>query len=154
MSISAFFEYLGALLGNWRWSWGAVRHGDNHLFLRIWDDEKCTVDGNWYMRVTAFEYYAGRNRDLGLQERLRHIELIRQGTLTYMIICKATDPQAAPCSIKCFDQDDLSLCEHLQEHNGSLWLERRESVPAYQIHCEAFPPRSSDSASHGPLMGL
>ena len=153
MPISAFFAYLGAPLRNRRWSWGAVRLGDNHLFLRVWDDEKITLNGNWYMRLTAFEHYASRNRDLGWQERLRHIELIRQGTPTYMMICKVIDPQAAPRTIKNFDQDDLYLGGHLQEHNGDLWLERKDPVPAFQLHREAFPPHASEVTSRPHMTG-
>ena len=40
MSLTQFFDQLGAPLANSRWSWGAQRARDGVVFMRVWQDEK------------------------------------------------------------------------------------------------------------------
>ena len=54
MSISAFFEQtLGANLRNIRNSWGAYNPNTNQLFLRVWNDQLQTLNGDEYIYVLS-----------------------------------------------------------------------------------------------------
>jgi hypothetical protein len=125
---SDLFRYLGAPLHNVRWSWGGVRSTDNTVVLRVWQDKKRRIDGKWYMELTDHRAYRGNESDAGFQERLKHVELIRSGTKTLMVMCLATDPAAQPRDIKSFDQRDVFVGGRLIQADDDWWLERVDRV--------------------------
>lgn len=113
---------LRAPLTNPRWSWGAVRN-DGVVFLRVWQDEKIKRDGKWFMRITAYAEFASAPGNLGWQERLQRVDLIRDGALAYMVMCEAVDPRADPRSIRDFDKNEVFVGGRLLEHANDFWLE-------------------------------
>lgn len=96
MTLTDLFGHLGAPLSHHRWSWGAVRPEDGAVFVRVWQDEQRRIDGAWFTQVT----YCGFSNDnpsnlLGYMERLKHVELVRDGAPSYMVMCKARDIRAS-----------------------------------------------------------
>ena len=126
MSLTDFFESLGAPLANNRWSWGAVRE-DGCVFLRVWQDGTSRKDGKLLVQVTHLEKYGdGRGRDnLGYAERLGHVDMIRKGAKSYLVMCLAQDPSVhdSPRVIKSFNSKDLFVGGPLHEIDGDSWVE-------------------------------
>src|SRR5262245_791081 len=106
MSLSDLFKLLGAPLANVRWSWGSVRESDSAVFLRVWQDETRLIDRKRYARVISTEAFKGREDNLGYVERIEHVNRIRNGAPSYMIMCVAKDTKARPRSIATFNRDD------------------------------------------------
>lgn len=123
MTQTEMFKRLGAPLANSRWSWGAVRAGDNAVFLRVWQDRQTRQDGRLYFMVTHHEKYAGKEDNLGYQERLVHVDLIRAGAPCYMIMCLAKDVEAAPRKIKDFNRGEVFVGGKVMELGGDIWVE-------------------------------
>jgi hypothetical protein len=133
MSQKALFEKLGAPLKNFRWSWGGKRISDGAVFLRVWKDE---IDINRkFMRVTKNKLFHKRvPKHPGYRERLEHLALIRNGALSYMVICFAKDVHAIPRSIKSFNSDYLYLGGKLKiDAEGDSWLEIIKPAPVRDI---------------------
>ncbi len=130
MTLTEFFTYLGAPLVNQRWSWGGVRPSDGAVFLRVWQDEGRKLDGSSYTQVTFTKFFADNNSSLGYAERLQHIESIRSGQPSYMIMCVARDTGASPREVAMFNRDDIFVGGRLVEIDGDYWLERINRLPA------------------------
>jgi hypothetical protein len=128
MSPTELFNTLGAPLTNNRWSWGAVRQ-DGIVLLRVWDDEKMNLSDHKYVRITAYEYFRNKSGDLGWNERLKHLELIKDGAQAYMVICFAVDVNAAPRKISTYSKQMLWKAGKWIEHEGDVWLEIVSTVP-------------------------
>ena len=133
MSISGFFEKLGAPLHNKRWSWGSVRKADGAVFLRVWQDEKVVIDKLPVMMVTHHDKYASNPDDLGYQERLSHIELIRNGVRCYMVMCRAKDPNKSPREIASWNKEVLFEGGEIVEMNGDTWIKVRTKVKVAEV---------------------
>lgn len=129
MNQKTLFERLEAPLGNVRWSWGAVRQRDGAVFLRVWQDECRKFDNRLFMRITEHDYFSKNDpTNLGWQERLKHVELIRKGSLSYMIMCVAEDMNATPRKVQSFNKEVVFRGGHLVEHDGETWLELGERI--------------------------
>lgn len=139
MTQTQFFEWLGAPLNNVRWSWGAVR-SDGTVFLRVWQDETLKHAGRRFMRATKHEVFIDDQANLGYQERLRHIDLVRGGAETYLIMCEANPALLPEREIKDFDSDDLFLAGEVLDLDGNAWLELRSRVPARTVRLHTKPP--------------
>jgi hypothetical protein len=125
MTLSDLFAYLGAPLTNMRWSWGSVRETDEAVFLRVWQDEGGKIDGRYFTRISSNTYYmANEPTNLGYMERLRHIELIRRGAKSYMIMCRGREIEGSPTEIVGFDDNELFVGGELIEIDGESWLQR------------------------------
>ncbi len=133
MSVTTYFESLGAPLKNVRWSWGAVRQSDGAVFLRVWQDRKFVSDRAMYMMVTHHEKYEDTTDDLGYNERLDHVELIRSGARCFMIMCRAVDPEAKPRKIKSFNNKDVFVGGEIIERGGDEYIQVTDRVPASEI---------------------
>jgi hypothetical protein len=132
MTQTQFFEWLGAPLHNVRWSWGAVRH-DGVVFLRVWQDETALHEARRYMRVTKHTVFADDLANLGYQERLRHLGLVRGGARSYMIMCEP-DPARLPArEILDYNREEVFEGGALIEIAGDSWLELKQRVPARQV---------------------
>ena len=128
MSITSFFEQLGAPLANARWSWGGVTQ-NGKVVLRTWQDEIEQIDNSRYMRVTRHAVFAHDLGNLGYQERLRQLELIQSGSASMMVMCLAVDVAAIPRDILSYDRRDLFVGGKLQLIDGDLWLQMVARIP-------------------------
>ncbi len=104
MSISSFFAEIGAPFVNNRWSWGAVRD-DGAVVLRVWQNEKVRTDDKHYYQLTHHSLYIDRQDDKGYQERLSHIRAILAGSPCYLVMCRASNPDAIPRKIESFNTE-------------------------------------------------
>ena len=103
MSITRFFESVGARLVNPQWSWGARRVHDGAIFLRVWQDLKFVRDdGIW---VLVYERESEGKRSQGHNERGVHVDAIRAGAPCYLVMCIAHDIDAAQRKIVDFPED-------------------------------------------------
>ncbi len=124
MSQKQLFERLGSPLVNARWSWGAIRARDGVVFLRVWQDEIKRVDGRLFMRVTANHFFQSHDpSNLGWLERLKHIDSVRGGATSYMVMCVAENANAIPRKVQSFNQDEVFTAGQLIEADGDTWLE-------------------------------
>ena len=136
MSLTDLFESLGAPLANNRWSWGSLAK-DGSVFLRVWQDGTTRKNGKLLVQVTHLEKYGdGRGRDnLGYAERLAHVDLIRKGAKTYLVMCLAKDPSVhdAPREIKSFNSKDVFVGGPIHEIDGDSWVEIVDRVPVSTV---------------------
>lgn len=124
MSQKELFERLRAPLANARWSWGAVRPSDGVVFLRVWQDESKRIDGRLFMRITANNYFQNNDpKNLGWQERLRHVALIRGGSASYMVMCVSIDQSASPREVQSFNKEEIFRGGQVIDTDGDTWLE-------------------------------
>lgn len=124
MSQKQLFERLGAPLVNARWSWGAVRNSDGVVFLRVWQDEIKRIDGRLFMRITDNDYFPKHDpSNHGWLERLRHIDSVRGGATSYMVMCIARDVKAIPREVQSFNRDEVFQGGQLIDTAGDTWLE-------------------------------
>jgi hypothetical protein len=129
MTQKDLFARLGAPLKNVRWSWGSVR-SDGTVFLRVWQDEIQQYDGSRYVRVLNTSDPPGQ---LGYQERLTHIERVKEGAPCYMIMCVAVDENILPRRMKEFIEDEVFPGGKIVKLNGDWWIEVRPRVPVRQV---------------------
>ena len=122
MSISALFEKLGAPLKSIFWSWGAVSKGGD-VYLRVWQDESRMIDGKRTIRVTHHGAFENDPENLGYKERLKHIELIREGAKSYCVLCRAKDVNSRPREIRDFDAKLIRIGGELIQDGEDYWLE-------------------------------
>lgn len=132
MSISALFETLGAPLANARWSWGGVRE-DGAVVLRVWQNETQRIGGKTHIQLTHRAVFAGREDNLGYQERNRHVEQIRMGARCYMVMCEPKSTLAIPREIKGFNEREVFVAGDMVEHEGDLWVPIADRKPVSQV---------------------
>ena len=106
-SLSAMFQNtLNAPLANTRWSWGAVNHkGD--VIMRVWSDKD---EFDYKNKTVLVLHPVNRNGvDIscrpGYQEREEHLDMIRNGSKFYMVVCNPKDPNANVREVKDFRTD-------------------------------------------------
>jgi hypothetical protein len=138
MTLTSLFKYLNAPLTNQRWSWGAVRASDGAVFLRVWQDEVVKSGQKRSARVTANAFFKDDETNPGYAERLRHVELIKNGAKSYMIMCAAVDTQASPRAIATFNEKEVFVGGTLKETDGDWWLELVSRQPVRTVR--AAPP--------------
>jgi hypothetical protein len=123
MSLSRFFERLGAPLANNRWSWGARRASDGAVFMRVWQNEKLLEGGRQYFLILGDSDENAPSPRLGYKERLRHIEAARAGAPCYLVVCIARDTEAVPRQIAHFDPDRVFVGGPIVRKDRGLWIE-------------------------------
>ena len=133
MSLTAYFERLGAPLKNSRWSWGAVRSSDGAVFFRVWQDRKVRLGGKTYMMVTHHAAYVGNEGSPGYRERLEQLELARAGRPVYLVMCLVEDSEARPRTIKSFNKDEVFVGGEIIERDGDLWIELADRVDSRSV---------------------
>lgn len=133
MTRTELFAYLGAPLINSRWSWGAVRERDRAVFLLVWQDQNKKIDARRFTCVNAATFFGEDTTNLGHAERLRHVELIRAGAPSFMIMCEALDKHASPRAIKGYNEREVFVGGELLQADGDWWLERVERRPIADI---------------------
>lgn len=132
MCITTMFEQLGAPLANSRWSWGGVRQ-DGSVVLRVWQNETKRIDGKLHIQLTHYAEFAGREGNVGYQERLRHVSHIRAGAACYMVMCEPKDTKAIPREIKDFNRREVFVAGPPVEHESNLWVPIADRKLASQI---------------------
>ena len=140
MTITDLFRYLGAPLANQRWSWGSVRPTDGAVFLRVWQDESRKLEQGSYSQITFAEFFRANPSNVGYVERTKHVELIRAGAPSFMVMCVAADPKANPRKIARIDRNDVFVGGALRDVDGDWWLERTERRPIAAVRP---PPKFS-----------
>ena len=130
MSLTSFFERLGAPLANSRWSWGAQRPHDGAVFLRVWQDEKFVAEGVLHMLIDRDPVGDAR---LGHQERRRHSELIRAGARCFLVMCTAVDVDASRRKIASFNEDEVFIGVQIVEKDGSIWIQVKGRSPVSEV---------------------
>lgn len=117
--ISTFFsKTLGAPLINSRWSWGATNDRTGALFLRVWSDDRRIIDGIDRVRILGLDW---KGSSLGYDERVRHVDSMRTGTVTYGVLCVAQDlGSTGPRRIAEFDRHNLLVLSGLLEGERSV----------------------------------
>jgi hypothetical protein len=133
MTLTSLFKYLNAPLTNQRWSWGAARASDGAVFLRVWQDEVIKSGQRRLARVTANAAFEGNEANPGYAERLRHVDLIRNGAKAYVIMCAAVDVQASPRAIATFNEKEVFVGGNIAETNGEWWLELVSRQPVQSV---------------------
>jgi len=130
-SITQFFSALKAPLRMMRQSWGAVRD-DGAVFLRVWQDRCEMHDGVRCVQLTHLEKYGGDSSNFGYNERLTHVEMIRDGAPCYLVMCLAKDTEASPRDIKSFN-DTIFVGGELKQFEGDWWIELAGKVEAHKL---------------------
>ena len=143
MSITSFFERLGAPLKNPRRSWGAVRRTDGAVFLRVWQDQKFIKDKVMFMMLTHREKYSDDSDNFGYRERLDHVQLVENGTRCFMIMCLADDHEASPRKIKSYNSKDLFVGGELKDRCGDLWIQVERRIPVAEAGLSMIAKNSS-----------
>ena len=120
LTITKFFEDLGAPLTNWQWSWGAVRE-DGTVIFRVWDDEMIVDDGREYAVLDSPGHWDSR---LGAIERQEQMALVRGGAPCYLVLLSGIDLQKSPRKRKItgFNHHQLLVGGRIVERDGGLTL--------------------------------
>ena len=98
------------------------------------DAEPGSATGNPF---TEFSIGETSFRGRGYAERLGHVELIRSGAPSYMVMCQARDVHANPREVASFDRNDVFVGGRLVDIEGDYWLERSARRPASSIRLKA-----------------
>lgn len=130
MCISELFQRVGAPLANIRRSWGGVRR-DGAVVLRVWQNETRRIDGQLCIRLTHHRDFAGKDGDLGYQERLHHVAQIQAGASCYMVMCEPMNTKDVPRRIKRFNERELFRAGELAEQDGDLWVPLASREPIH-----------------------
>lgn len=133
MTLSAFFASLGAPLRNVRWSWGAIRPEDGAVFLRVWKDRTRTRDGVTFVQVTHNHAFLTNQGNAGHRERQRHVDGIREGAPSYLVMCEVVDPNARPRKIARFDTREVYPGGQVVEEGGEFWIEVLPGVSVDEV---------------------
>ena len=127
MKINRFYtDILGVKLRNARWSWGAINHMTNCVFLSVWEYYiECMLDGE---RILV-GHEKPRQHLHGYNERLMHLSLMREGATGFGVVCTPVDTEAASWKIKSFDKGTLLQLGSLTEENGRTYAHIDARVP-------------------------
>lgn len=141
MTQTDLFAALGAPLANPRWSWGAVRP-DGVVFLRVWQDEVKKRKGNLFVKITYTGSTEGdhEGNSLGYRERLQHVDRIREGATTFLIMCQAQDVTAAPRKVQDFEHENVFRGGRLIKSAGACWIELGPRIPIREIAKPTITP--------------
>ena len=85
------------------------------------------------MLVTHHAAYVGNESSPGYRERLGHVDLARQGSKVYMVICIVKDADAVPRKIGSFIKDDVFLGGEVIDHEGDTWIEQAGRVDRFSV---------------------
>jgi len=138
MTHTQFLKKLGAPLRSTRESWGSVRDSDRAVFLLIWQDQTRRIGDEQFSRITA----RGKLLDddgFGAKERLEHIELIKEGASSYLIVCIAKDVTNRPRTVSDFISDRVFIGGEIVEHDNELWIRLDRAIPSNEALCSSSP---------------
>jgi hypothetical protein len=127
MSQKDLFELLGAPLVNPRWSWGSVRT-DGVVFLRVWQDQIVKQSGSYFVRVTF-----GDGNSPSERERFDHVERIKGGATSFLIMCQAEDTDAVPRKVKHFNDESVFRGGKIVKILWDWWIEVGPRIGVYEV---------------------
>ncbi|GFE79210.1 hypothetical protein GCM10011487_12100 [Steroidobacter agaridevorans] len=132
-SISTFFnQTLRAPLHNNRWSWGAVHPETGQLFLRVWDDERHSVRGVPCVIVHTDTW---KSASTGRPERARHVELMRNGTQAYGVVCFPDETASrGHRTIRRFETQTLLRFSGVIDRQEGVYAVIAGTVPTQAVH--------------------
>jgi hypothetical protein len=136
MSMSFMFEKINAPLHNIIWSWGAATPDERIVYLRVWQDETITIDGKRYVHLLARDKFEGK-KNLGYEERLRQLNLVRQGAECFVIFCEPRKPITSPRKVADYVKDRVFPTKDFLEHEGDLWIEFGGGIPL-ELHLARY----------------
>ena len=87
------------------------------------------MSDKWYMRITHHERHVNEKNNLGYEERLRHLEMLKSGAECYLVMCVAKDPEATPREIASFNKREIFIGGRVIESDGDWWIEMLERKP-------------------------
>lgn len=148
-SISSFFaNTLGTPLSNTRWSWGA-EHSNGAIFLRVWADERATVEGIDRVHILGREW--GRT-SAGWPERERQVERLRRGAEGYGVLCVVKDPHAlGPRKIAHFDFQNLLKLGPLIDDDGNVYATVVATVAVETVVAQQRTRTAAEDAVEGTI---
>jgi len=85
------------------------------------------------MRVTKHAVFAEDLSNLGYQERLRQLELVRSGSPSFMVMCEPNPTKLPEREILDFNREEVFRGGALIEIEGDSWLELSERVAAKEV---------------------
>ena len=121
MSISRFFEALGAPLRNIRQSWGAVHQVHNSVYLRVWQEDRKILEDKPVVRLLLPPgKHGGSTRAHGYTQRSRHIRRIQSGCKCYCVVAYGRDAGG----IQGYDSNRLLIGGAiLKDKEDTYWLQ-------------------------------
>ena len=126
-NITSLFQSLDAPLKNQRWSWGA-ESSKGDIYLRVWKDELAIIYDKHYYRVTHKAKFINNQSHPGYRERLRHVDQIKSGCNSFMVICTAEDPNVLPRTFVGYERGYISVGGKIINIDGDDWLEEKDRV--------------------------
>jgi hypothetical protein len=129
LSLTEFFKIrLGAPLVTTRQSWGAYKLDQSAVYLAVWQDEIKRVDGVTWVSVLGWDDIGST---FGREERIKHIDSIKDGMPAFALVKVAKDIKANPREMKEFNSDYvISIKNHFREPKGEMMqVELGERVP-------------------------
>lgn len=145
MGMTSFFADLGAKLAQIQRSWGAVRPTDGAVFLRVWQDRGRNIDGTQYVELTRHERFVDDPDNFGWNERLKHVELLRQGRKCFLVMCIAKDVAQYPRVIREFDEERIFETRDPIEIDGDWFIRLGRPVSARDVMREAARLRQMET---------
>ena len=131
MNINRFYtDILGVKLRNTRWSWGALDDITNCVFLSVWEYYIEPVPEGERIVV---RHEKPRQHLHGYNERCRHLNLMREGTTGFGIVCIPADNKAESWTIKSFDETTLLQLGSLTEENNQTYAHIDARVPVEEL---------------------
>lgn len=85
------------------------------------------------MRVTNHAHFADDLANLGYQERLEHLKLVRQGAQCYLVMCEANQETLPIREIRDFNADEVFSIGRIVEIAGDSWIELGSRVSARSV---------------------
>lgn len=133
MGISDFFEIiLGVKLRNFRWSWGAVDPTTNRVFLRVWQDH---IEQDGDSEKVQVYWKNPLRKSLGLPERLKHIEAVKNGSQCFGIVCMARDPHTTEArKIRDFKKDIFLQLGNFTEDDDCIYAHITAYIPRSELN--------------------
>jgi hypothetical protein len=89
----------------------------------VWQDEQRKIDKSWFSQITFHAFYKKNPANLGYAERLTHVDRIRSGAPSFLIMCQAKDVNADPREVATFNHGEVFVGGRLVEIAGDSWLE-------------------------------
>ncbi len=133
IKITEFFEKeLKAPLVNHHWSWGAVMPDEDAVILRAWKDQsRHPINGKRFWKILDTTH--DRTSEAGYNERVRHIEAIRQGAKCFIVEIEAVDAQTNERKIKKFTKGNIWVGGELLLHEGNWFIEVLDPIPLHEF---------------------
>lgn len=107
----------------------------NHVFLRVWEDNIERVpDGKRILVLPSQPRLPSASYRASVNERCRHLNLIRSGAAGFGLLCTAADPKTkAARKMAKFDETTLLQLNNLIEENGRTYAHIDAHIPVEEL---------------------